>query len=61
MAKYRVDWTEYHSAVVEADNSDEAHEKVHNTEEYDKDNSLVDMSTTEIVNIKDECKEVTAA
>ena len=48
MPKFRVDWTEYHSTVVEAKDSDEAYNKVHNTEEYDQDNSLVDLSTTEV-------------
>ncbi len=48
MKKFRVDWTEYRSTVVEAENADEAYEKVHDTEEYDHDNSLVDMSTTAV-------------
>lgn len=46
MKKFRVEWTEYRSAIVEAEDSDEAYSKVHDTEEYDHDNSLVDMSTT---------------
>lgn len=54
MAKYRVDWTEYRSTVVEADSYAEAHEKVHNTEEYDKDNSLVDMQTTEVKEVNED-------
>jgi hypothetical protein len=60
MPIFQVDWTEYRSTVVKAKDYAEAHEKVHNTEEYDHDNSLVDMSTTDIVNLTDKHNELAA-
>lgn len=56
MPKFRVDWTEYRSAVVEAKDADEAYRKVHDTEEYDHDASLVDMRTTSVTEERIEAK-----
>jgi len=57
MSKYRVEWTEYHSAIVEANEPDDAYRKVHDTEEYDQDNSLVDLSTTSVTLVKEQTRE----
>ena len=54
LQKYRVEWTEYRSTIVEAYDDDEAYRKVHDTEEYDHDNSLVDLSTTSVTLVKEQ-------
>lgn len=53
MPKFRVTWTEYRNAIVEAEDADAAYEKVHDTEEYDKDNSLVDLRTTGVEQLRE--------